>query len=184
MKAKVRLIWMKLHAYFSCFFLPLTLVYIVSGVLYLFDIKGSVLKESRYEITSTVEVKNQQQAELIAAQYLVDNNHASLPSDYFEDHSGHSWYGYKHEVILSLDENNVARELMVKEHDFFLKLLIIHKGYAGFLFWLLGIALGLSLTFSLISGVVISLQMPQVKNMSLLMLGAGSATLIVGFVIG
>ncbi|MCG7532649.1 hypothetical protein MHM98_15045 [Psychrobium sp. MM17-31] len=184
MKAKVRLIWMKLHAYFSCFFLPLTLVYIVSGVLYLFDIKGEVVKENSYEINSAVKVDSLQQAEQLALQYLDANNHGALPSDHFDERSGHSWYGYKQEVILTLDDNKIAQQLVVKEHDFWLSLLIIHKGYAGLLFWLLGIALGLSLTFSLISGVVISLQMPQVKNMSLLMLGAGSATLVIGFIIG
>lgn len=184
MKAKVRLTWMKLHAYFSCFFLPLTLIYILSGVLYLCGIKGDVKHQASYLLTQSSVIENQQQAEQFVKPLLVTKGHSSLPSDYFPDGSGHSWYGYKHEVVLQLDNDKKPIELVVKEHDIWLKLLIIHKGYAGLVFWLLAIGLGISLTFSLLSGVVISLQMPQIKKTSLMMLFAGTATFIVAFIAG
>ena len=53
MKAKTRLLWMKMHAYLACFFLPITLVYIVTGTLYMFDIKGKVDNEFEYSVALT-----------------------------------------------------------------------------------------------------------------------------------
>ena len=50
MKAKYRMLWMKLHAYFACFFLPITLVYIITGMLYFFDIEGEVTAEIEYPV--------------------------------------------------------------------------------------------------------------------------------------
>ena len=195
MKAKTRLLWMKLHAYFSCFFLPLTLVYILSGVLYLFGIKGEVKQEFHYPVSVASWPSDQGEAAKIITPILTEKGHFRLPADYFASGEDHSWYGYKHEIIFAQVDDKETHgdaaiqvpnpaQLTVKEHDFWLQLLIIHKGYAGYLFWLLAIALGASLTFSLVSGVIISLQMPQLKKNSLWMLAFGSASLIGLFMIG
>jgi hypothetical protein len=186
MKAKARLTWMKLHAYFACFFLPITLLYLVTGVLYLFDIKGGVKKTYEYPVMLTEawpEAENN--AKMIVTRILNNKKHTSLPEDYYLEPGGvHDWYGYTQEVILKPTEQPFQATLIVKEHDLLHQLLLIHKGHAGKLFWLLGISLGISLAFSLISGVVISLQLPQLKKQSLLSIGLGIAVLVVLFLQG
>ncbi|REL32429.1 PepSY domain-containing protein [Thalassotalea euphylliae] len=178
MKAKIRLLWMKLHAYFSCFFLPLTLVYIVSGVLYMFDITGEVKQEYSYPIAVKEWPKNEESAAQIVVPLLAKYEHLSLPDDYSKRGGGHNWYGQKQQVSLKLDKENQISQLIVKEYDVWRQMLMIHKGHAGYIFWLLGILFGVSLTFSLISGVVISLQLPQLKKQSVVMLAAGTVTLV------
>ena len=92
----------------------------------------------------------------------------------------HDWYGHEQEVILSPINDNKAK-LVIKEHDFLLQLLIIHKGYAGNFFKVFSIMFGFSLAFSVISGVVITLQLPQLKKASLCFIIGGSIVLIAGF---
>ena len=82
MKAKTRMLWMKLHAYFACFFLPITLLYIVTGMLYFFDFKGEVKSEVEYFF----EVKEgfpkiEEKAEQIVRNYLVKDKFVELPQD-------------------------------------------------------------------------------------------------------
>lgn len=83
-------------------------------------------------------------------------------------------------LLKPTDKENIA-EIHIVEHDFLMQLLIIHKGFAGALFKIFSIMFGLSLTFSVISGVVISLQLPQLKQNSLVSIAAGAMLLIVGF---
>lgn len=186
MKAKVRMIWMKLHAYFACFFLPITLLYIATGVLYLFDIKGDVKQTHEYSITLTEPwPEDQYIAKKLVENVLIGKNHAPLPQDYYLERGGiHDWYGYKQEVILKPTEDKLNAILVVKDHDALLQLLLIHKGHAGKLFWFLGIGLGISLAFSLISGVVVSLQLPQLKKQSLLSIVLGAVVLVIVFIQG
>lgn len=183
---------MKLHAYLACFFLPLTLVYIVSGVLYLFDIKGGVKSESEYTIPLPQDWPQQKNdAEKLVIPLLQQYQLPALPSDHYPQEHLHEWYGYQQNVFLSLTPALKTQEatkstkltaiLVVKQHDFIHQLLLIHKGFAGYLFWLMAIMLGLSLTFSLASGVVISLQLPQIKKTSLVSLAAGTLVLVVAF---
>ncbi len=182
MKSKVRILWMKLHAYFACFFLPVTLLYVVTGVLYLFDIKGGVKEEFKYPLALTQGWPESQQA----AQHLVEKKlaglyHPALPEDYYPEEGGHDWYGFKQEVILiSTDDASQAR-LIIKEHDVWHQLLLIHKGHAGKLFWLFGIFLGVSLFFSLVSGFVLVFQMPKLKGSAFITFVAGTLVLALLF---
>ena len=73
-------------------------------------------------------------------------------------------------------------KLIVKEHDLMLQLLIVHKGFAGLFFKIFSVMFALSLTFSIISGVVITIQLPQLKNASLWCIVAGCGVLVLGFV--
>lgn len=183
MKAKTRLLWMKLHAYLACFFLPITLVYIVTGTLYMFDIKGKVDNEFEYSVALTNRwPEAEKQALPLVNDFLLDKPHAALPEDYYFEHGNHDWYGYKQEVILIKPDAGDTAKLVVKEHDLLLQLLIIHKGFAGQFFKWFSILFAASLSFSIISGVVITLQLPQLKVPALYSILAGGVMLVVGFV--
>lgn len=183
MKAKSRMLWMKLHAYFACFFLPITLVYIVTGMLYFFDIKGE--KKSEVEYFFTLEQpwpEDKVIAKKIVEDYLVGEKYVELPEDYYLWEGKHDWYGHEREVLLKPTDKEGVVEIHITEHDLLMQLLIVHKGFAGTFFKIFSIMFGLSLTFSVISGVVITLQLPQLKKTSMLSIIAGGAILIIGFI--
>jgi len=91
--------------------------------------------------------------------------------------TNHDCYGHDQAVnLIPTDDKNTAK-LIVNEHDFLKQLLIIHKGYAGDLFKLFSIMFGFSLAFSVISGVVITLQLPQFKKPSIVAISMGTLVL-------
>lgn len=182
MRAKTRLLWMKLHAYFACFFLPITLLYIITGMLYLFGNDGEVSAEYEYSVTlENGWPTTDEQAKPIVLKALSGKDHLDLPEDYYFYKGAHLYFGHEQEVNLAKTDDINKAKLLVKEHDLLEKLLIVHKGYAGGYFKLFSILFGFSLAFSVISGVVITLQLPQLKKMSLVSIFVGASLLLLGF---
>lgn len=178
------MLWMKLHAYFACFFLPISLVYILTGMLYFFDIKGGISSEQEYFFTISNDwPANEQQAEALVKELLVDEKFVRIPEDYYLWEGKHDWYGWEREILLKPTDKQGIVEIHIMEHDFLKQLLVIHKGLAGAFFKLLSIMFGLSLTFSIISGVVITLQLPQLKLPAIYSAVSGALVLIVGFLL-
>ena len=102
MKAKKRMLWMKLHAYFACFFLPITLVYIVTGTLYMFGIRGDVSSVNEYQVPLTQSwPETAELAKPVVLKALADKSHPQLPEDYYFEHGDHDWYGHEAEIILT-----------------------------------------------------------------------------------
>lgn len=180
-KPKSRIIWMKLHAYLACFFLPITLLYIFTGILSMFDIEGGLTTEYEYKIElSQPWPEPERPAKQIVAEILKKNGHERLPNSYFPypQDKAHYWYDYKVEIgLLKLEADNEAK-VIVKNHDVWHQFLLIHKGHGGPFFWLFGLFLGLSLIFSLVSGVVLVFKIPKFKKVSLYSILGGFFTII------
>ena len=184
MKAKTRLVWMKLHAYLACFFLPLTLLYIFSGMLYFFDIKGKVTEEQEFFITIEQPwPETEQDAQRLVLQHLVGERFVELPEDYYLWEGKHDWYGHEREVLLSPTEQPNVVEIHIMEHDWVMQMLIIHKGFAGLYFKVMSVLFGISLAFTVLSGVIITLQLPQLKSTALWSIACGAGFLFIGFII-
>jgi hypothetical protein len=184
MKANARMLWMQIHTYFAFFFLPLTLLYIVTGVLYMFEIKGGPSAEYEYPILlQDGWPKTQTEAKQLVLPILKNNQHGKLPSDFWLEDDYIGWYGYQQEVVIDPRQEVQNAKLKVVEHDIWLQLLTIHRGYAGYFFWIFGIMLGLSLLISLITGLVIAYTTPRFRHSSLLFTMLGVATLCMGFII-
>lgn len=183
MKAKTRLLWMKLHAYIACFFLPITLLYITSGMLYFFDIKGEVTSEQEFFITTEQPwPESEQAAELFVRKHLVAERFVELPEDYYLWEGKHDWYGHEREVLLKPTEKADVFEIHIMEHDWVMQMLIVHKGFAGTYFKVFSVFFGIALAFTILSGVVVTLQLPQLKQPALLAILFGAILLALGFI--
>lgn len=183
MKAKTRLLWMKLHAYIACFFLPITLLYITSGMLYFFDIKGEAKSEQEFFITTELAwPESEQDAEKFVRQQLTGERFVELPEDYYLWEGKHDWYGHEREVLLKPTDKINVFEIHITEHDWIMQMLIVHKGFAGIYFKVFSVLFGIGLAFTILSGVIVTLQLPQLKKPALLAIGAGAILLAVGFI--
>ncbi|MBW8190617.1 hypothetical protein K0504_06165 [Neiella marina] len=179
MNTKFRMLWMKLHAYVACFFLPITVLFVATGILYLFDIEGGVADEFHYQLPAeTVWPDNEQTAIDMVEPYLIAEDHMRRPAAYWWWEGTHVWFDYKQEVTLRPDNGEGFIELEVKEHDWWHRLLLIHKGFGSQLLWLFGLLFGVSLVFSIGTGVILALQIRQVKVMSMMSIGAGFVSLV------
>ena len=188
LKSKTRLLWIRWHAFVSCFFLPFALLYALTGILYLFGIEGGP-KEQR-EMTVTVSTPwPQQEAEAkVLALKLVPEDFLPLPKNYYRDGDTHGWWDFHEELHLepmtTASEESLSYPVEVhwQTHNVMRQLLWIHKGLAGELLEWLGILMGVSILFSLLSGALVSLSLPSLKRQSVLYLTLGSITLLLAFV--
>ncbi len=185
MKSKARLLWIKLHTYFSCFFLPLTLLYIATGVLYLFDIEGGVRNEFEYEIAlPNGWPTSESEAKTLMLPIVEKEKHGKLPPDFYLEDEYVGWYGYKQEIFITPTQDAHQAKLIVHKHDLWHQFLLIHKGHAGPLFWFFAIMLGASLVFSLISGLVIAIAVPKFRRSSVAFTVLGFFSVVFVFLIG
>ncbi len=74
--------------------------------------------------------------------------------------------------------------MKVLEPDLWHQLLLIHKGHAGLIFLVFGIALGASLLFSLISGVVLAITVKLFRVPALVVTFVGLGVLVVLVAVG
>ncbi|WP_043319257.1 hypothetical protein [Microbulbifer sp. HZ11] len=184
MKSRTRLLWIKLHTYFSCFFLPLAVMYLATGMLHMMDIDGGVRTEKQFEVSLPNGIPKDEEAVRAVILPLMQEKgqDMKLPADYYyepkENYIG--WYGYKGQVFFEPLEDPNKAILHVKKHDLWHQFLLIHKGHAGPVFWVLGIMFGLSLLFSLVSGLVIAIAVPMFRKTSIVFTLLGAATLAIG----
>ncbi|WP_444930991.1 hypothetical protein ACJJIF_04195 [Microbulbifer sp. SSSA002] len=184
MKSRNRLLWIKLHTYFSCFFLPIAILYIATGVVYLFDIEGGVDEQVEYSISLPKGLPSSEQETLKVISPIVQPEEITLPADFYLEDEYIGWYGYKRQVYLEPSEDKQSAILHVKEHDLWHQFLLIHKGHAGPLFWLSAIMLGTSLLFSLISGLVVAFAVPKFRKASVQFTSLGLIALVAAFFMG
>ena len=179
MKPKMRMLWIKWHAYLACFFLPVAVLYTLTGALYLVDIRGGAKQVYEYPLGSLSWPATQEQAEQIITPTLTGADQVALPDDYFTRPGKHIWYGFKQEV--SLQQTDTGLLLRVEERDLWQQFVLIHKGHAGDLFVVIGILLGVALIFSLVSGVVLAMAAPAFKNKATLAMLAGTVCLLMAY---
>ncbi len=187
MKGRVRSLWMKVHTYLACFFIPFLILYVITGLLYFLGIEGESAEE--VEVIIPIEASwpdNEKAAKDIVEPYVIKHKRLPFPPDYYIDkgHEWHSWYGYKQEILLLKTEDTNTVRLLLIQHDFLQQLMLIHKGHAGIFLLILGIMLGLSLLTTMISGVVLALTIPTLKKTSGLMILLGCVSLVLAYFIG
>ena len=185
MVLKNRFTWMQVHTYFSCFFLPIALLYIVTGVLYLFGIEGGHSAEHEY-VVSLPEgwPKDEESAKQIVLPIMEEHQLGKLPEDFYLEDTWIGWFGYKREVFFDPKQDPTNAVLKVNEHDLWHQLLLIHKGHAGNLFWLFAILLGISLTLSVVTGLLLAISVPKLRKSSLWVTFLGLLALVAVFVSG
>ena len=184
LSSKARILWIKWHAYLSCFFLPFALLIALTGILYLFDIKGGPSQEYQYKIATPLEFPLKEElGEQFIKEYFLNNNMSDqlpLPEHYFLDHDVQGWWDFHREIVLVPLENNQLK-IIVETNGWWRQLLYIHKGIAGDLFVVFSILFGISLLFSLLSGTIVALVMPKLKRNAMVCMVAGFLALVMAY---
>jgi len=182
LNAKVRMLWIQWHAYLSCFFLPLALLYTLTGAIYLLGIEGGVASSSEFELAGRP--ASEEPADLVEwlTPALKSQADRCVPEIYYRERGEHGWYNMRGGVHLTLPEDpEKPVEVHVDNYDLWLQLVLIHKGVAGPLFVVLGVLLGVSLLFSLISGALVAVSMPKFKRQAWVYMGLGLLSLLLAY---
>lgn len=185
MKSRTRLLWIKLHTYFSCFFLPLAVLFLTTGVLHYFHIEGGTRSHTEYRVALPEGwPKGEEETYALVTPNLKKHPQSKLPPDFYLEDGYAGWFGYRRDIHLEPTDDPNKAVMRVKEHDLLEQLMLIHKGYAGPVFWVGGILFAASLLFSLVSGLVVALAVPIFRKTSIFFTLFGLATLILVFFFG
>lgn len=184
LQSKTRILWIKWHAYLSCFFLPLALLYTLTGALYLLDIEGGFEASHRYQIewpNPETGWFDREAAKAIILNSDVIEPHLPLPANYWQESDLHGWWGFHQYYALAPSETPGQLTLQIEEYDLWHQLVFIHKGLAGKIFWVLGLLLGCSMLISLVSGAVVALAMPKLRRNAIRVCMLGLASVIIAY---
>lgn len=172
-----RLQLMKIHALLAVFTLPVALMFVITGALYTWGIKGSYNSEEH-----TIILTEQLQPELETLTDLVKKEltvlGVALPSGQAKIRKVGTnfmldWAGSSRDVVLETTDNNLVAKLIVKETTWYRNLVQLHKAKGGVVFKVYAAFFAVVMCLLLISGCIMAWQTPKLKSMSIWAFGVG-----------
>jgi hypothetical protein len=181
-----RMLVIKLHAILACFFMPMALLYFISGGLYSFDIKGGVDKQV-YSVALDRPFAPDLAQLSESVKTALDQHKLSLPTGNpaIRKKKGtyeYRWGDLKRLVVVHPTDDPLKVELVYRERSPLTQLMRVHRAEAGSPIRILSLSLVVSLIFILGSGVFLAVGIPKLRQTALLALGAGFVMILAIFV--
>lgn len=146
----------KFHIYLSLFFLPVALLYAVSGLAYVFGANQDIFSTKISYKTDLILEKGQEQNEIL--KFLKENN-IKIPSNTTikadKKQGGFIMGTASYSVNAKQTNNEVV--ITTTKRSFLGNIIMLHKDKAGWYFKILSIGFGFSLILFYISGLMITL---------------------------
>ena len=165
--------WMQIHTYLSLFFLPTCLIYVITGVGYIFDFK--VDADSKIYEFSIDEMPPKEQMQDFIIQKLHDNNLPIPKNTELRYHRGAPTMGdLKYNIALG---KNRKDELVMRVTDRgpYGILLLMHRAKGLYYFDIIAVAFSVSLILFYLSGLIVTQFCKNKRKEGLIALLLGSA---------
>lgn len=149
--------WMKIHSYVSAFFLPLAVIFILTGVLYLFGLH-STMERQKVDFQVERSLMKDPAALTDAVKKTLEENDLSMPGGQAKRiRNGYAW-GKMTGVSVQLfpDRKSGEFRLFVNKAGIYDKLILAHKGKVGTVFIIFSVLFSISLLVTYFSGVFIA----------------------------
>ena len=146
--------WMQIHTYLSLFFLPACLIYVITGVGYIFDFK--VDADSKIYEFSIDEMPPKEQMQDFIIQKLHDNNLPIPKNTELRYHRGApTMGGMKYNIMIG---KNRKDELVMRVTDRgpYGILLLMHRAKGLYYFDIIAVAFSVSLILFYLSGLIVT----------------------------
>ncbi len=177
-----RMLIVKVHAILACFFIPLALLYFVSGALYSFDIKGDVEKQV-YAVALDRPFTPDLARLSELAKTALEQRELSLPTGNpviakKKNSYEYRWSDLKNVVVVQPTDNPLQVELIYRQRSPLTQLMRVHRAEAGSLIKTFSLSMVIALIVILGSGVFLAVGMPKLRRTALLALGAGCIVML------
>lgn len=167
------------------FFLPLALLYAITGALYITGSRGTV-SETRLTVElgegwpDTIGAARELVTERLRRDGLPEAN--PVAGERVLPDGGYYWRALTHSVTLNPPAGGRA-EISVQENSLFRQLVEIHKNHAGPWFAVLGFSFGLAMTILIVSGAWMMLGSSLYRRSANLLLSCGLAASVLAYVV-
>jgi hypothetical protein len=175
-----RVVLLNVHMLLAAFMFPVALMFLVTGGLYTWDIKGGYSTEV-YPIVVAAPIAETALVDVVTAELQRIN--VALPegspklkkvgTSYMLE-----WTGSSRDVLFEPTANPLNYELSVKETSWYRTLVQLHKAKGGVLFKVYAAALAVALFIILGSGLWLALQIPRFRPLTLGVFALGSLSFI------
>ncbi|TKX29236.1 hypothetical protein DMB95_01195 [Campylobacter sp. MIT 12-8780] len=146
----------QIHIYVSLFFLPLALMYAITGIAYIFGANQDIgLKEQSFSVKQTLTIGKEKEEllTLLKELKLKIPSHTELKNDKRE--GGMSMGGVHYSVNIKQESDQVI--ITTKERSLLGDMIMLHKDKGKWYFAVLSVGFGLALITLYISGLMITL---------------------------
>ena len=168
MVAANRMALINVHMLLAAFIFPAAVMFLVTGGLYTWGIKGSYINEAHM-----IELNQPLSADEDQIRQLIENELQKLsidiPSGQMAIKKGGTsfkveWTGSRRDVVLEPTEDERLAKLTVKDTTWYRNLVQLHKAKGGQLFKVYAAILAVSLFTILATGFVIAFQIPKYRR--------------------
>lgn len=172
----------KLHLLLAAFLFPVALMFLITGGLYTWGIKGSYVTDKVAVRLDAPLVKTE--GELIAlVTAQLKQRSIDLPSGEAKIKPGGTswqfeWTGSARDVVLEPTANPRIATLKIKETTWYRNLVQLHKAKGGQLFKVYAAALAIGLFVILASGFVLAWQAPALRRMANISVASGAVLFV------
>lgn len=146
--------WMQIHTYLSLFFLPVCIIYVLTGVGYILDFKENA-DASIYEFSIKEEPKKGEEREFIL-QILRDNNLAIPSNTEIRMMRGTPTMGNMKYSVSIVKNKQGEPQLRVVDRGLYGILLLMHKAKGAYYFDIMAIGFSISLLLFYLSGLIVT----------------------------
>jgi hypothetical protein len=176
--------WVKLHGYISMFFLPMALIYAITGAFIIAGERGEFTKtelviEAEPEVFDSID----SQKELVVTE--LTKRGEKLPAGNPKIWRKELYWGRSSSINVSLKKAKEPgkAKLQIRKPDLLFATIILHRARGGRLFDYLGFAFAIAMIFFYISGIFIFWKIKPKRFALSLTLVAGTVVTIVFFVL-
>lgn len=167
----------KLHGYIAVLFLPMAILYAVTGTLYILGESGAAatIRIEPAEVREWPE--SAEQASALVDGILRARGRPAIGSfaePRHGDDGSYVWRAMDRNVTLSKAAGGGVA-LRLEQHSTFRRLVEVHKNHAGILFSILGIAFGIAMSTLLLTGALMMFKSRLYRRSATAVLAAGVA---------
>lgn len=175
----------RIHGYIAVFFLPLALLYAVTGTLYIIGESGSANTVSVEFQTTTGWPETIDAAYPLVEEKLRENdlpmaiNGVTATSRVNSDRE-YYWRTLAHSATLTRT-GDAAAALRIQKNGPYRQLVEIHKDHAGILFTILGFGFGIAMAILILSGAVMMFRSKLYRKPATLLLSSGTVLCLTAY---
>ncbi|MDF1764324.1 MAG: hypothetical protein P1U57_13025 [Oleibacter sp.] len=163
---------MTIHLYLAAFFTPMIVIMAVSGGLYLFDIKGSMDKGTPIVIAGA-ELKGNDDAGIEHIKSLLSGAGLDDGFEYLKDRGSMMQTRPTSRDYYEIKQTPQGVEFTPVSPSLVAAMMELHKGHGPQIFRTLQQVLAVGLVLILISGLILGLQSPMLKNKTIAVTAGG-----------
>lgn len=178
-----RLQLMKIHSLLAAFIFPVAIMFMVTGSLYTWGIKGSYFVET-FDIPLEQAIEPNLQELTVLAEEELNKLGLSVPSGHAKIKTMGSqflldWTGSDKDISLAPTEDILVAKLTVKNTSWYRNLVQLHKAKGGIVFKVYAVIFSISMLLLLFSGFMMAWQTPKLKRLTSISLIAGIGSFFV-----